>query len=130
MAGGGARVGPRAAAGTSAGMDVWDSSSIDPKPHGPVVLHSEDGVARIVALNLPAGEELQEHQVHEHAWLHVQRGAVEVSADGTAERADAGSLVHWNPGERHAVRSLDDALLVLVLAPWPGPGHPSLRHAE
>ncbi len=37
--------------------------------------------------------------------------------------------MHWEPGERHAVRALDDALLVLILAPWPGPGHPSLRNA-
>jgi quercetin dioxygenase-like cupin family protein len=110
-------------------MDVWDPSQISPEPHHPVVLHSEDGVARIVAINLPAGEELQEHQVHEHAWLHVHSGAIEASADGSAQHAEAGSILHWNPGERHAVHAVDDALLVLLLAPWPGPGHPSLRHA-
>jgi quercetin dioxygenase-like cupin family protein len=110
-------------------MHLWDPPSIDPQPHHPVVLHSEDGVARIIAISLPAGEALEDHQVHEHAWLHVHRGAVEVSADGATERAPAGSLVHWEPGERHAVRALDDALLVLLLAPWPGPGHPSLRNA-
>jgi quercetin dioxygenase-like cupin family protein len=111
-------------------MDLWHLAQINPEPHHPVVLHSEDGVARIVAINLPAGEELQEHQVHEHAWLHVHSGAIETGADGAAQRADAGSIVHWNPGERHAVRAVDDALLVLLLAPWPGPGHPSLRHAD
>jgi quercetin dioxygenase-like cupin family protein len=110
-------------------MDLWDPSQINPEPHHPVVLHSEDGVARIVAINLPAGEELQEHQVHEHAWLHIHSGAIEASADGRAQRAEAGSILHWNPGERHAVLAVDDALLVLLLAPWPGPGHPSLRHA-
>jgi quercetin dioxygenase-like cupin family protein len=110
-------------------MHLWDAPSLEPQPHHPVVLHSEDGVARIIAINLPAGEALEEHQVHEHAWLHVHRGAVEVSAGDASERAQTGSLVHWEPGERHAVRALDDALLVLVLAPWPGPGHPSLRNA-
>jgi quercetin dioxygenase-like cupin family protein len=110
-------------------VDVWTPAKIDPAPHHPVVLHSQDGVARIVAIRLPAGDELQEHQVHEHAWLHVHSGAVEVGTDGAAERATAGTLVHWDPGERHAVRALDDALLVLILAPWPGPGHPSLRAA-
>ena len=102
---------------------------MEPQPQHPVVLHSEDGVARIVAINLPAGDALEEHQVHEHAWLQVHRGAVEVSAEERTEIAPAGSLVHWEPGERHAVRALDDALLVLILAPWPGPGHPSLRNA-
>jgi len=110
-------------------MDVWNPASIDPEPHHPIVLHSEDGVARIVAINLPAGEEMQEHQVHEHAWLHVHHGAIEVTADDTTEHAQPGSLIHWNPGERHAVRAVEDALLVLLLAPWPGEGHPSLRNA-
>lgn len=109
-------------------MDLWDPASLNPPPHHPVVLHSEEGVARIVAINLPAGEALDEHQVHEHSWLHVHRGAIEARQDGVAERAEAGSLLHWKPGERHAIRALDDTLLVLVLAPWPGPGHPSLRH--
>lgn len=109
-------------------MDLWTPSSIDPAPQRPVVLHSEDGAARIVAINLPADDEMQEHQVHEHAWLHVHSGTVEVVADGATERVTAGSIVHWDPGERHAVRGVEDALLVLMLAPWPGPGHPNLRN--
>lgn len=108
-------------------MDLWDPAQINPQPHHPVVLHSQDGVARIVALRLPAGEALQDHQVHEHEWLHVHSGAIEVSTESTARRAESGALVHWNPGERHAVVALDDSLLVLILAPWPGPGHPRLR---
>ena len=44
-------------------------------------------------------------------------------------RAAAGSLLHWAPGERHAVRAVEDALLLLLLAPWPGPGHPSTPEA-
>lgn len=111
-------------------MDVWELTALDVEPHAPVVLHSDEGAARVIAINLPAGEELQDHQVHEHAWLHVHRGAVELAVDGDARRAAAGALVHWRPGERHAVRSVEDALLVLVLAPWPGPGHPSLRARE
>jgi len=107
-------------------MDLWDLTSIDVAPRKPVVLHSDEGAARVVAINLPRGEELQDHEVHEHAWLHVQRGTIEVTADGSVQRAVAGTLVHWRPGERHAVRGVEDALLVLLLAPWPGPGHPSL----
>ena len=31
------------------------------------------------------------------------------------------------PNERHEVRAKSDARLVLILAPWPGAGHPSER---
>jgi hypothetical protein len=34
-------------------------------------------------------------------------------------------LAHFEPNERRTVRALSDARLVLVLAPWPGVGHPS-----
>jgi quercetin dioxygenase-like cupin family protein len=109
-------------------MDIWDVTALDLRAHHPVVLHSDEGAARVVALLLPAGEELQEHEVHEHAWLHVHHGAVEVDAEGAASHhAGAGALVHWAPGERHAVRAVEESTLVLILAPWPGPGHPSLR---
>jgi quercetin dioxygenase-like cupin family protein len=109
-------------------MDIWDITALDVQPHQPEVLRSDEGAARVIAINLPAGEELQDHEVHEHAWLHVHEGAVEVdSEDGASRRVGAGALIHWLPGERHAVRSVEDALLLLLLAPWPGPGHPNLR---
>src|SRR3954468_14361793 len=110
-------------------MDIWDLNSVAVEPHQPVVLHSDEGAARVIAIALPAGDELGEHEVHEHAWLHVQRGAVEVVDGEGATRAEAGSLVHWAPQERHTVRAVQDARLTLILAPWPGPGHPNLRHA-
>ena len=108
-------------------MDLWDLTSVDVQPHKPVVLHSDEGAARVIAINLPAGEALGDHEVHEHAWLHVHAGAVDVGQDGNLTRVGAGALVHWEPQERHAVVAVEDALLALILAPWPGPGHPSLR---
>ena len=108
-------------------MDLWDIENVDVQPRKPVVLHSDEGAARVVAINLPAGEELQDHEVHEHAWLHVHSGKVDIDADGQTHQVGAGALAHWTPGERHAVRATEDARLVLLLAPWPGPGHPSLR---
>jgi quercetin dioxygenase-like cupin family protein len=106
-------------------MDIWNLSEMEVAPHRPVVLHSDEGAARAVAIALPAGEQLQEHEVHEHAWLMVHRGTVAVEADGGTTTAPAGTLVHWRPQERRTVRATEDALLVLLLAPWPGPGHPS-----
>ena len=37
----------------------------------------------------------------------------------------AGLLAHFAPNERRTIRAVSDARLVLVLAPWPGEGHPS-----
>ena len=55
----------------------------------------------------------------------VAVGEVEVSQDGRSESGGPGFLSHFEPGERHSVKALSDARLVLVLAPWPGVGHPS-----
>ncbi len=108
-------------------MEAWDLTAIDVEPHAPRILRSDDGAARVIALRLPAGERLQDHEVHEHAWLTVVSGAVELVEPGRSVSAGAGTLVHWDPQERHEVQATRDALLVLTLAPWPGPGHPSTR---
>ena len=45
-------------------METWDISTVDVQPHQPEVLaSSEEG--RVIAINLPAGEALDDHQVHE-----------------------------------------------------------------
>ncbi|HZO59966.1 MAG TPA: cupin domain-containing protein [Solirubrobacterales bacterium] len=108
-------------------MQTWDTRSIDVEPHQPQVLHTgEEG--RTIVINLPAGEELQDHQVHERAWILVVEGEVEIeAADGTA-KGGPGFLALTDPKERHEVRAASDARIVLVLAPWPGEGHPSQRN--
>ena len=110
-------------------MESWDIRSLEVQPHQPQVLHSDEGAARVIAINLPAGEELQEHEVHEHAFLVVVDGEVEVEQGGSTESGGPGFLAHWRPQERHEVRAKSDARLVLLLAPWPGEGHPSLRES-
>ncbi len=108
-------------------MDTWDLRSLDVQPHHPEVLRSDEGAARAIAINLPAGEELQEHEVHEHAYLVVVEGEVELSEGSETTTAAAGVVAHWVPQERHVVRARSDSHLLLVLAPWPGEGHPSRR---
>jgi quercetin dioxygenase-like cupin family protein len=109
-------------------MQHWDLSSLDVAPHKPDILSSHRGEARSIALRLPAGESLQEHQVHERAHLVVIDGEVEIGRDGDAAvTGGAGLLAVFDPGEPHAVRAVSDALLLLGLAPWPGPGHPGAR---
>jgi len=107
-------------------METWDIRSLDIEPHRPQILRSDEET-RAIAIHLPAGEELQEHQVHERAYLFVADGEVEVSENGRTVTGGAGLLSHFAPGARHAVRAVRDSKLVLVLAPWPGVGHPSRR---
>ena len=109
-------------------MEHWDLSTLDVEPHKPQVLHSTRGEARSIALHLPAGEQLQDHQVHERAHLVVIDGEVEIEGDGGETLTGGpGLLAVFDPKERHEVRARSDARLLLVLAPWPGPGHPGAR---
>jgi quercetin dioxygenase-like cupin family protein len=105
-------------------MDSWDIASLDVEPHHPEVLRSDDE-QRVIAINLPAGEELQEHQVHERAYLVVASGEIEVEQGGNTEKGGPGFLAHFEPNERHEVRATSDSRLILLLSPWPGQGHPS-----
>jgi redox-sensitive bicupin YhaK (pirin superfamily) len=108
-------------------METWDISNLDVQPFSPVVLTSEDE-GRAIVINLPAGERLSEHQVHERAWLLVVSGAIELSEpDGEAVSGGAGLLAGYDPNERREIRATEDTLLLLLLSPWPGKGHPSRR---
>ena len=105
-------------------METWDVRSLEVEVHHPRILRS-DPEARAIAINLPAGEQLQEHQVHERAYVIVVEGEVELAQDARTETGGPGLVCHFAPNERHTVRALSDARLVLMLAPWPGEGHPS-----
>ena len=105
-------------------MEHWDLRSLEVEPRQPRILHSKRGEARSIAINLPAGEALQEHEVHERAYLIVVEGEIEVRNGGSAITGGAGFAAVFDPHERHEVRAMRDARLLLVLAPWPGDGHP------
>ena len=107
-------------------METWDIASLDVQPHQPEVLRS-DPEARAIAINLPAGDQLQEHQVHERAGVVVASGNVEFEQDGSTVSGGPGFVAHFEPKQRHEVRASSDAGLLLILAPWPGEGHPSQR---
>jgi len=108
-------------------VQLWDLRTLGIEPHHPQILHSSRGESRSVALALPAGEALQDHEVHERANLIVIDGEIEILADADTVPMGPGGLVIFDPGERHEVRAVSDARLLLVLAPWPGPGHPGAR---
>lgn len=105
-------------------MEIWKLAEIE-TPAGsrsPVVLKSDDE-ARAVLVGLDPGQALGDHQVKEHAWIVVVEGSVRLRAGEEEVEAPAGTLARFEPDERHSVRSEDGAKILLLLAPWPGPGH-------
>ncbi len=105
-------------------MESWDIRSLDLEPRHPQVLRSDEET-RAIVIHLPAGEELADHQVHERAYLLVVDGQVEILSETETAVGGAGFLLHFAPNERRTVRAVSDARLLLLLAPWPGIGHPS-----
>lgn len=111
-------------------MHHWNLATLDVRPREPQILASTDE-GRAIALQLRAGENLQEHEVHERAWLVVAGGEVEVSTSGGERvRGGTGLLFEFAPQERHTVHALADTRLLLLLTPWPGDGHPGAMTLE
>lgn len=123
-------------------MKRWDLRSLAPSseketprapgPHAPRVPRTgaqmprvlfSSPECRVVVIDLERGGEIGEHQVRERAVVEVVDGTVTIESAGERVDCPAGTLVTFDPGESHAVRALDDARLLLVLAPWPAAGH-------
>ena len=106
-------------------MESWNLNELEVEPRQPQVLDSESE-GRAIVINLPQGEQLQEHQVHERAWLLVIDGNIELNTpDGKWAAGGPGLLAIFDPKERHEVQAVEDTRLLLVLSPWPGDGHPT-----
>ena len=104
-------------------MQLWDVLAADATGRtDPRVLFSTPE-ARMVMIDLAAGEALGEHEVHERAIIQVARGSVELTSERGATTCGEGAVVLLEPGERHAVLAREHARILLTLAPWPGAGH-------
>jgi quercetin dioxygenase-like cupin family protein len=104
-------------------MQHWDlTAALDGDRTGPRVLFSTPE-ARGVVIDLEQGDELGDHQVRERALVHVLRGSVSCVSGADSATCPAGSLVVFEPGEPHSVLAVLPTRLLLVLAPWPAPGH-------
>lgn len=105
-------------------MQSWNLLELE-TPEGsrsPIVLHSTED-ARAVLIGLNPGQELGDHQVHENAYMVVVAGEVDVASGGESVTAGPGTLFRFEAKERHRVSSEEGARILLLLAPWPGPGH-------
>jgi len=93
----------------------------------PRVLFSSDE-CRAVVLDIAAGEDLDEHSVRERALIQVLSGRVSITGPSGTLDCPAGTLVNLEPEEEHALRGLEDARLLLILAPWPAAGRAVEAH--
>jgi quercetin dioxygenase-like cupin family protein len=103
----------------------WTLSEVE-TPDGarsPVVLHSEDGVDRVVLIRLSPGQQLGDHGMKEAALLLLVDGCARIETGEASFDARAGDLFHFDPDERRSVRSEEGASILLTLVPWPGVGH-------
>jgi quercetin dioxygenase-like cupin family protein len=108
-------------------MQTWNTDALG---HERPEILSNSEAARVIALALPAGELLRDHEVHERAWLVVLDGEVEIEAGDDRASGGRGFVAEFGPQERHEVKATADAKLLLVLAPWPGDGHPGAMTLE
>ena len=105
-------------------MQSWNLLELETRQgtRSPIVLHSTDE-ARAVLIGIDPGQELGDHQVHEHAYIVVVGGQVQIESAGETLQAGPGTLVRFEEKERHRVSSAEGARVLMILAPWPGPGH-------
>ena len=102
-------------------METWDVSALDIEAHHPQVLRS-DAETRAIAIQLPAGEQLQSHQVHERTYMIVVAGEVQISQDDGSVAGGPGLLAHFEPNERRTIEAVSRRPAGARAAPWPGRG--------
>ena len=111
-------------------MQRWDLTAANEGGRtGPRVLFSTTE-ARGVMIDLAENEVMSDHQVRERAVVHVVHGSVACTSGADTANCGAGTLVVFEPHETHSVRALQTSRLLLVLAPWPAPGHYDAAEGE
>jgi len=53
----------------------------------------------------------------------VVAGSARIEAGGDAVEAGSGTLLTFEPDERHKVSSVDGTRILLILSSWPADGH-------
>jgi hypothetical protein len=78
---------------------------------------------RSIAIRPPSGEELQEHRVHERAFLLDADGEIEMAQDGNSVNGGTGFLSHFEPNERRTVCALRRRAAGARARPWSWAAH-------
>lgn len=123
-------------------MKRWDLTSLppstekerprEPGPDAPRVPRRDGQIPRVlfsapecraIVVELEAGEAMGDHNVRERAVVQVVSGRVSIEASGRTAECPAGTLVTFAPHERHSVQALEEATLLLLVAPWPAAEH-------
>lgn len=73
------------------------------------------GAMELARLVLPAGKEIPDHRVDGPIVVHCVTGRIALTAlDGVLELGP-GQLLFLPPGEPHALRGIDDAVVLLII---------------
>ncbi|MBK5233879.1 MAG: cupin domain-containing protein [Thermoleophilia bacterium] len=108
-------------------MHTWNLVDYDVEPQKPQILGTtKEG--RAVLVNLPAGDSMPDHQVRERATVVVILGRIEITTeDGETINGGTGTMVVFEPSERHSLVAHEDSRFLLLLAPWSLDEHSSLQ---
>lgn len=111
-------------------MQRWDLTATNERGRtGPRVLFSTSE-ARGITIDLAEDEVMSDHQVRERALVQVVQGSVACTSGEDTADCGAGTLIVFEPHETHSVRALQPSRLLVVLAPWPAPGHYDAAEGE
>ena len=69
----------------------------------------------LIRLSLPSGKELPNHKVSGPITVHCIKGKIEFTAMGATQELSPGELVHLMPGEPHAVRAIENSVVLLTI---------------
>ena len=108
-------------------MHSWNLVEFDVEPHKPQVLGTtEEG--RAVVVSLANGDSMPDHQVRERATVVVISGRLEINVqDGEPVDGGPGTMVVFEPSERHSILARENSRFLLLLAPWSLDEHSSLE---
>ena len=71
---------------------------------------------KVVRLVVPAGKDIAEHSAPGDITVHCLAGAIDFSADGKTTRLGPGQLLYLGAGTRHALRGVEDAIVLVTAA--------------
>lgn len=110
-------------------MDVWQVDQLRPEPKRPEILRSDDGAARVITMAITRGT-VRVHDGHEHGWVMVLDGLLEITSGEQTVQLGRGTLAHFDPYEQRRVEAKMDTTVIYLLTPFPGANHPSTEKSR